>query len=58
LNDETPTRPVEALLAVRGGFSMPPVIRQKRREQTRTNVNDLDWETLILLELPGRVLRS
>ena len=36
----------------------PPVIRQKPREQTRTNVNDLDRETLILLELPGRVLRS
>ena len=33
---------------------MPPVIRQKPREQTRTNVNDLDRETLILLELPGQ----
>ena len=38
--------------------SHPPVIRQKPREQTRTNVNDLDRETLNLLELPGRVLRS
>jgi hypothetical protein len=37
---------------------MPPVIRQKLREQTSTNVNDLDRETLILVELPGRVLRS
>lgn len=37
---------------------MPPEIRQKPREQTPTNVNDLDRETLILLEFPGRVLRS
>jgi hypothetical protein len=28
------------------------------RDQTRTNVNDLDRETLILLELPGSSLRS
>jgi hypothetical protein len=37
---------------------MPPVIRQKSREQTRTNVNDLDREALILFEFPARVLRS
>jgi hypothetical protein len=36
----------------------PPEIRQKPREQTRTNVNDLDRETLILLDFPDRVLRS
>ena len=34
--------------------SMPPVIRQKPREQTRTKVDDLDRETLILFEHPGR----
>jgi hypothetical protein len=37
---------------------MPPEIRQNPREQTRTNVNDLDQESLIWLELPDRVLRS
>jgi hypothetical protein len=37
---------------------LPPEIRQKPREQTRTNVNDLDQETLILFEFPARVLRS
>jgi hypothetical protein len=39
------------------GFS-PPVIRQKPPEQMSTNVDDLDRETLILLEFPDRVLRS
>jgi hypothetical protein len=29
---------------------LPPEIRQKPRERTRTNVNDLDRETLNLLE--------
>ena len=37
---------------------LPPEIRQKPREQTRTNVNDLDRETLNLREFPDRVLRS
>ena len=37
---------------------LPPVIRQKPREQTRTNVHDLDQEVLILLGFPDRVLRS
>ena len=37
---------------------LPPAIRQKPREQTRTNVNDLDRETLILFEFSARVLRS
>jgi redox-sensitive bicupin YhaK (pirin superfamily) len=27
---------------------MPPEIRRKLREQTRTNVNDLDWETRMM----------
>ena len=38
--------------------SIPPVIRQKPGEQTRTNVNNPDRETLILLEFSDRVLRS
>jgi hypothetical protein len=37
---------------------MPPVIRQKTREQTRIDVNDLDQESLIFLEIPDKVLRS
>lgn len=37
---------------------LPPEIRQKPREQTRTRVNDLDRVTLILFEFPARVLRS
>jgi hypothetical protein len=37
---------------------LPPEIRQKPREQTRTKVNDLDRVTLILFEFPARVLRS
>ena len=49
--------PVATCCGLRGS-SMPPVIRQKTREQTRTNVNDLDREPLILLEFPARVLRS
>ena len=39
-------------------LAIPLGIRQKPREPTRTNVNDLDLEKLMLLELPGRVLRS
>ncbi|GAC1559748.1 MAG: hypothetical protein NVS2B7_34250 [Herpetosiphon sp.] len=58
MTDETQTRPVEALFGSLRRSSMPPVIRQKPREQTRTNVHDLDRETLILLECPGRELRS
>jgi len=37
---------------------IPPEIPQKLREQTRTNMNDLDSETLIFLDLSGGVLRS
>jgi hypothetical protein len=41
------------------GFTfLPPEIRQKPRQQTRTNVNDLDRKTLILFEFPARDLRS
>ena len=45
------------LFAVRGDFyaaSYPA----ETREQTRTNVNDLDRETLILREFPAKALRS
>jgi hypothetical protein len=57
LNEETRTRPVEAcwrFAAVFHATSYPP----ETREQTRTNVNDLDREMLILLEFGGRLLRS
>jgi hypothetical protein len=57
MTDETRTRPIGPVGGLRRS-SMPPVIRQKPREQTRTNVNDLDRETLILFEFPARVLRS
>ena len=55
LTDETRTL-VEAcwrFAVVFYATSYPPP-----REQTRTNVNDLDRETLILFEFPARVLRT
>jgi hypothetical protein len=47
------------LMQLADGFTfLPPEIRQKPRQQTRTNVNDLDRKTLILFEFPARDLRS
>ena len=55
--DETQTRPVEACWKFVAVF-MPPVIRQKPREQTCTNAHDLDGESLNLHDFSGKVLRS
>lgn len=45
-------------VATRDSFFAPTETRQKPREQKRTNVNGFGRESLILLEFPGRALRS
>ena len=49
--------PVSAFTFASAVASTPPIIRQKPREQTRTNMNDFDREALNLLEFSGRALR-